>query len=304
MSRTRRQGTRSSTERPGMSRRVGYVSRTFRAMMTRKAPRARTVRAMNALASDPPVGGRAPGCVVAAALVGATAELVGVVGPVGAAVVAAVVATVVASVGGGACVMAKAAKASGTRVPPDGAPSACTVSTSGTALAATLMVTVRVCGPTWPVSQSQRTRVERFRNTQPVNSLVFCAQREGCIPARKDVDEVDGDLHRARRGGWLEHCSCLRGAARPGARRDDGHCGCQPGHWLCGSWCGDAGNRGDGEGDGEQRESTWHRVESTGLCVRQGTMLRPHQSPASRPSRTTRWPRRRTARPPRSGRQG
>ena len=107
-----------------MSRIAGYVSRNFRAMMTRKAPRARTVRAMNALGSDPPVGGRAAGCVLAAALVGATAELV--VGPVGA-VVGAVVATVVAvDVGGACCVMAKGELASVARVPPATPPVAST----------------------------------------------------------------------------------------------------------------------------------------------------------------------------------
>ena len=77
-----------------MGRRAGYVSRNFRAMMSRNTPRARTTSAMNALASDPPVAGRGSGSVAAAALVGATAALVGateaLVGVVGAVVGASV----------------------------------------------------------------------------------------------------------------------------------------------------------------------------------------------------------------------
>ena len=168
-------------------------------MMSRKAPRARTTRAMNALASDPPVAGRVPGSVVAAALVGATAALVGatvaLVGVVGAVV------GVERRRGGRRCRplrrMAKLAKSSTISWPPDGPPSACTLPTFGAALAATLMVTVRVCAPPLPDVQSQRTRVFSRRKTQPVNPGVFVPSARLARPDHKAV-EVDGDLQRAQ----------------------------------------------------------------------------------------------------------
>ena len=189
-----------------MSRIAGYVSRNFRAMMTRKAPRARTVRAMNALGSDPPVGGRAAGCVLAAALVGATAELV--VGPVGA-VVGAVVATVVAvDVGGACCVMAKGELASVARVPPATPPVASTKGRGDSDWIDGHGEGLRHAADRVPIATDLRA-IEQHR---AVRQLVRTgAQREGCEPG--PVHEADGDRqHGSRLRGRRERCSCLHGS--------------------------------------------------------------------------------------------